>query len=109
MPAGAAPALTEGTASIELAGKAEKAPAVEPEALEPGARGEAGHRCETPRELPVSSFLAGLRKNNSVICRARRSKAPAWARFGRGRAHKNLEPGPGRWLGLGLGFRVRID
>jgi len=37
-----------------------------------------------------------------VFCRARLgSKAPAWARLGRARAHKNLEPGLGQWLGLG--------
>ena len=51
MPTGATPALAEGTASIELAGRAEKGTAEKPEALEPGAHGEAGRRCE-PREVP---------------------------------------------------------
>ena len=36
--------------------------------------------------------------------------APAWARLGRARAHENVEPGPGRQLGLGSGFGVvRLD
>jgi hypothetical protein len=44
-----------------------------------------------------------------VICRAWLcSKAPAWARLGRARAHRDLEPGPGRQLGLGsAGLRLR--
>ena len=44
-----------------------------------------------------------------VFCRARLgSKAPAWARLGRARAHNNLEPGPGRRLGLGsAGLRLK--
>ena len=36
--------LAEGTAGVELAGRAEKATAAEPEALEPGACGKAGRR-----------------------------------------------------------------
>jgi hypothetical protein len=40
--ANAAPAPTEGTASVKLIGVAEKAAVAEPEALEPRAEGEAG-------------------------------------------------------------------
>jgi hypothetical protein len=40
------PVLAESTASIELAGEAEKAIAAKPEALEPGAYNEAGGRRE---------------------------------------------------------------
>jgi len=42
---GAIPGLAKGTASIELASRAEKAAAAKPEALGPGAYGKAGHGC----------------------------------------------------------------
>jgi len=45
---GTAPAMAEGTAGVEPAGGAEKATTANPEALEPGAHGEAGSRREGP-------------------------------------------------------------
>ena len=49
--AGAAPALAEGTASIEPASEAERASAAKPEALTPWTQSEAGPRPETlPQE-----------------------------------------------------------
>jgi len=43
-----APALAEGTAGVELAGKAERAITAKPEALEPWVYGGAGRQGETP-------------------------------------------------------------
>ena len=48
-PAGAAPALAKGTASVELAGRAERATAATHEALGPGTYGEAARRRKTTR------------------------------------------------------------
>jgi len=45
---GAAPALAEGTGGVELVGGAERATTAKPEALGPGAYGEAGCGHETP-------------------------------------------------------------
>jgi len=45
---GTAPALAKGTASIVSANRAERAAAARPEALEPRAHGEAGHRHKMP-------------------------------------------------------------
>ena len=45
-----APALAEGTVSVEPASGAEKAAAAEPEALEPGVYGEVGRKRETPSQ-----------------------------------------------------------
>ena len=42
------PALAEGTAGVELAGKAERAITANPKALEPWAYDEAGRQAETP-------------------------------------------------------------
>ena len=52
--AGTAPILAEGTAGIEPASRAERAPAAKPEALGPGAYGKTGRRCETPRQGEAS-------------------------------------------------------
>jgi hypothetical protein len=49
----AAPAPTEGTASIELAGETEEATTAKPEALEPWAESKAWRGLETP-PLPLS-------------------------------------------------------
>ena len=54
---GAAPALAEGTASIGPASGAERAATADPEALEPGAHGEAEHGRET---LPQGDAKGGL-------------------------------------------------
>jgi hypothetical protein len=78
--ANAAPAPTEGTASVKLIGVAEKAAAAEPEALELRAEstawrrletllpplprnglGEPGHHCEEPRTCAAGSIEAPLR------------------------------------------------
>jgi len=45
---GAAPALAEDTAGVELVGGAERAATAKPEALGPGVYGEAGRAHETP-------------------------------------------------------------
>ena len=55
--ANAAPAPTEGTASVKLIGVAEKAAAAEPEALEPRAEGEARRGLDMP--LPPSQEDSG--------------------------------------------------
>jgi hypothetical protein len=49
-----APALAEGTASIEPASGAERATAARPEASEPGAYHKTGRRCETPQQSEAS-------------------------------------------------------
>ena len=45
---GAAPALAEGTAAIEPAGKAERAPATKSEVSIPRTKGEAKHEVDAP-------------------------------------------------------------
>jgi len=50
--------------------------------------------------IPLHPSLGPARQ--LVVCRAGLGpNAPAWAGLGRARAHKNVEPGPGRRLGLG--------
>ena len=68
-PTVATPALAKGTASIELAGKAEKATAAKPEALEPGhiVRKDAGTSTTVRQRERVT-----VRKPKRGQCRVRR-------------------------------------
>ena len=51
---GTTPAMAKGTASIERAGRAEKATAAKLKALEPRAYGKAGNRCKMPLQGDAS-------------------------------------------------------
>jgi len=64
---GAATALAEGTASIEPASGAERAAAANPEALEPGAHGEAEHGQETPPQGEAKGGLETLPREDMDV------------------------------------------
>ncbi len=76
MPTGTTPILAEGTASIELAGRAEKGTAEKPEVLEPRVHGEAGRRhepCEVPPQSEAGCECRKRASESPMCCRERES------------------------------------